>query len=183
MVDSGWVRVELPTRPVIGILHPGVMGAAVGSALKPVAGAVIWAAAGRSITTSKRAELADLVGVPDLAELARRADLIISLCPPRAALDVAERVAAALDGRRQRPLYLDANTVSPATVREIGVLLGEGAVVDGVIVGPPAWEPGRTVLWLAGAGAPVVAGLFGGSPFEVRVVGAEVGAAALAAGP
>lgn len=183
MVDSGGVSVALPTRPVIGILHPGVMGAAVGSALKPVAGAVIWAAAGRSITTSRRAELADLVGVPDLAELARRSDLIISLCPPRAAVDVAEQVAAALDGRRQRPLYLDANTVGPATVREIGVLLGEGTVVDGVIVGPPAWEPGRTVLWLAGAGAPVVAGLFGGSPFEVRVVGAEVGAAALAAGP
>ena len=57
---------ELPARPVIGILHPGVMGASVGSALKPVAGAVIWAAAGRSVTTSKRAEIADLVGVPDL---------------------------------------------------------------------------------------------------------------------
>jgi hypothetical protein len=72
------------TAPVIGILHPGAMGAAVGNALKPVAGAVIWAAAGRSLTTSKRAETADLVGVPDVAELARRADVVISVCPPDA---------------------------------------------------------------------------------------------------
>src|SRR5207342_1365369 len=48
------------------------------AALKPAAGAVIWAAAGRSLTTSKRAETADLVGVPDVAELARRSDVIIS---------------------------------------------------------------------------------------------------------
>ncbi len=60
---------SLPARPVIGVLHPGVMGAALGSALKPVAGAVIWAAAGRSVTTSKRAEIAELIGVlPDFEE-------------------------------------------------------------------------------------------------------------------
>lgn len=64
MVDNAGMseRPPLPSRPVIGVLHPGAMGASVGSALKPVAGAVIWAAAGRSITTSKRAEIADLVG-------------------------------------------------------------------------------------------------------------------------
>lgn len=167
----------LPPRPVIGILHPGVMGASVGSALKPVAGAVIWAAAGRSITTSKRAEIADLVGVPDLAELAARADVIVSVCPPHAARDVADQVAAALVGRSDRPLYVDANAVSPATVQGIGELLGPDGVVDGAIIGPPAWEPGRTVLWLSGAAAPVVAGLFRGSPFEARVLGAELGPA------
>lgn len=167
----------LPPRPVIGVLHPGVMGAAVGSALKPVAGAVVWAAAGRSITTSKRAEIADLVGVPDLAELAARAHVIVSVCPPHAARDVAEQVAAALAGRADRPLYVDANAVSPATVHGIGDLLGADRVVDGSIIGPPAWEPGRTVLWLSGAAAPAVAGLFAGSPFTARVLGPELGAA------
>src|SRR6187551_178743 len=106
---------ELPSRPVVGVLHPGAMGAAVGSALKARAAAVIWAAAGRSITTSRRAELADLVGVADLTDLARRADVIISVCPPHAARDVAEQVAAALQGRPQRPIYVDANAVSPQT--------------------------------------------------------------------
>lgn len=168
---------DLPTRPVIGILHPGAMGAAVGSALKPVAGAVIWAAAGRSVTTSKRAETADLVGVPDLAAVARRADVIVSVCPPDAATSVAEQVAAALAGTGRRPLYMDANAVSPATVDAIAALLGADRVVDGAIIGPPAWEPGHTVLWLAGAAAPTIAALFAGSPFAARVLGPQLGAA------
>jgi Domain of unknown function (DUF1932) len=153
------------------------MGAALGAALKPVAGAVIWAAAGRSNTTSKRAELADLVGVPDLPALAARSDVIVSICPPHAAVEVAVQVAAALGDRPDRPLYVDANAVSPDTVRRIGEILGAEHVVDGAVIGPPAWERGHTVLLLAGAGAGEVAGLFTGSPFEATVLGPELGAA------
>jgi 3-hydroxyisobutyrate dehydrogenase-like beta-hydroxyacid dehydrogenase len=167
----------LPNRPVVGILHPGAMGAALGSALKARAGTVIWAAAGRSDATAKRAELADLVAVPDVAELARRAHVIVSICPPHAARAVAEEVAAALDGRPEAPLYVDANAVAPETVRGIGALLGDARVVDGAVIGRPAWEPGRTVLWLSGEAAPAVAGLFAGSPFTARVLGPGLGAA------
>lgn len=167
----------LPSRPVVGILHPGAMGAALGSALKPVAGAVVWAAAGRSQQTSKRAELADLIGVPDVAELARRSDVVVSICPPHAAVDVAEQVAAAVAGRPVPPVYVDANAVSPQTVRRIGELFGPDRVVDGAVIGPPAWERGRSVLWLSGAGAQAVAGLFDGSPFEARVLHGGLGAA------
>jgi 3-hydroxyisobutyrate dehydrogenase-like beta-hydroxyacid dehydrogenase len=169
--------VTLPPRPVIGILHPGVMGAAVGSALKRVAGAVVWAAAGRSVTTSKRAEIADLVGVPDVAELARRSHVIISICPPHAARDVAREVADALGDRPDRPLYVDANAVSPATVGAIAGLLGAEHVVDGSVIGPPAWERGTTVLWLSGSRAPEVAALFAQSPFDARVLGPDLGTA------
>src|SRR4051794_3449995 len=100
---------DVPARPVVGILHPGAMGAALGSALKARAGAVIWADAGRSHATAKRAELADLQAVPDVAELARRAHVIVSICPPHAARDTAAEVAAALGDRAARPLYVDAN--------------------------------------------------------------------------
>jgi hypothetical protein len=177
--DDGHVdeHAGLPPRPVIGVLHPGAMGAALGAALKPVAGAVIWAAAGRSNATSKRAELADLVGVPDLAALARRSDVIVSICPPHVAVDVAEQVAAALGDRPDRPLYVDANAVSPATVQRIGTILGSGHVVDGAVIGPPAWERGRTVLSLSGAAAGGVAALFEASPFEARVLGPDLGSA------
>jgi hypothetical protein len=165
--------------PVVGVLHPGAMGAAIGSALKPAAGAVIWAEAGRTHATAKRAELADLIAVPDVAALATRCRLIISICPPHAALDVAEQVAAELDDVDQadRPLYLDANAVSPGTVRRIAELLGTEHVVDGAVIGPPAWERGQSVLWLAGRHADAVAGLFSGSPFDARVLGAELGPA------
>jgi len=170
---------RLGSRPVVGILHPGAMGAALGSALKPTAGVVIWADGGRSDATAKRAELADLIAVPDVAALARRADLIISICPPHVALELAEQVAAALADREPDswPLYLDANAVAPATVRRIGELLGADRVVDGAVIGPPAWERGQSVLWLAGRGAGEVVDLFAGSPFDARVLGAELGSA------
>jgi 3-hydroxyisobutyrate dehydrogenase-like beta-hydroxyacid dehydrogenase len=142
---------------------------------------VVWAAAGRSRATSKRAELADLVGVPDVAALARRCDVIVSVCPPDAARAVAGEVAAALAAAPERtggpPVYVDANAVSPATVRAVGSLLGADSVVDGAIIGPPAWEPGRTVLWLSGPAAAEVAALFAGSPFTARVLGPELGTA------
>lgn len=176
--DSGVLDdLLLPPRPVIGVLHPGAMGAALGSSLKGVAGAVIWAAAGRSDRTSKRAELADLVGVPDVAELVRRSHVVISICPPHAARDVAGQVADALTGRADRQIYVEANAVAPQTVRDIGDLLGPDRVVDATVIGPPAWEPGRTVLWLSGAAAGTVAELFAGSPFAPRVLGTDLGAA------
>ena len=163
----------LRSRPVVGVLHPGAMGAALGAALKRVAGEVLWADAGRSHATAKRAELADLVAVPDVPQLVSRSDLVISICPPHAALDVAKQVAAV-----NRPvLYLDANAVAPATVREIGELLGVEHVVDGGIIGPPAWERGDTVLWLSGRSAQTVAGLFAASPFDARLLGRELGQA------
>ncbi|MFP5069862.1 DUF1932 domain-containing protein [Pseudonocardia nantongensis] len=170
----------LPSRPVIGILHPGAMGAALGSALKTRAGAVIWADAGRSHATAKRAELADLIAVPDVAELARRAHVIVSICPPHAAREVAEQVAAGAAGRPDPPLYVDANAVAPDTVREIAALLGPDRVCDAAVIGPPAWERGTTVLWLSGPGADAVADLLEGSAFEARVLGtgaADVGTA------
>jgi hypothetical protein len=153
------------------------MGAAVGAALKPVAGQVIWAASGRSDRTAKRAELADLVAVPDLGELVARSDLVVSICPPDAALSVARQVhqAAGVGGRPVA--YLDANAVAPATMAAIGELLGPRRVIDGAIIGPPAWGRGQTVLWLAGEQADAVAGLFADSPFAAQVLPGDLGAA------
>lgn len=166
----------LPDRPVIGILHPGAMGAAVAAALRPVA-TVLWAAAGRSNATARRAADAGAEAVTDVADLARRADVVVAVCPPDAALDVAREVAAALDGRPGRPLYVDANAVAPATVRAVGDLLGEDTVVDGAVVGPPPRGPGTTTLWLSGRRADEVAALFAGSPFDAPVLGPDLGAA------
>lgn len=168
---------ELPERPVVGILHPGVMGAALGSALKARAGAVIWADAGRSDATAKRAELADLIAVPDTAELARRSDVIVSICPPHAARAVAEEVAAVVAAVPVPPVYVEANAVAPTTVTGIGELLGPATVVDGAVIGPPAWKPGTTVLWLAGVHAQAIADLFADTPFDARVLGTQLGAA------
>src|SRR6478672_6747002 len=152
------------------------MGAALGAALKPVAGQVIWAAAGRSDATGKRAELADLVAVPDVAELVARSDLVISICPPHAALDVAREVQAAARGGRP-VVYLDANAVAPSTVATIADVIGRERVIDGAVIGAPAWQRADTVLWLAGEPAKEVAALFASSPFDARVLPGDLGSA------
>jgi 3-hydroxyisobutyrate dehydrogenase-like beta-hydroxyacid dehydrogenase len=151
------------------------MGASIGAALKARAGQVIWAAAGRSYETSKRAELADLVAVRDVAELVRCADVVISICPPAAARDLAAEVASF--GRPA--LYVDANAVAVETVTQIERMFGTNRTVDAAIIGPPAWRAGSTVLWVAGEQADTLAELFGGSAVEARVLGKQLGSASV----
>ncbi|MCX6467097.1 MAG: hypothetical protein NTW05_26445 [Pseudonocardiales bacterium] len=45
-------------------------------------------------------------------------------------------MCAALGDQPDRPLYLDANAVAPATVEAIAALLGPGHVVDGNALPP-----------------------------------------------
>ena len=156
------------TGTVIGLLRPGEMGSAVGEALRNAGHAVLWASEGRSDETAARA--AGFEDVVNAGELARRSDVILSVCPPHAALEVARSVAA-FEG-----VYVDANAVSPATAREVGGAVA-GSFVDGGIIGPPPREPGSTRLYLAGTDAETVAGLFVGTALDARVLGGEPGTA------
>jgi 3-hydroxyisobutyrate dehydrogenase-like beta-hydroxyacid dehydrogenase len=154
----------------VGLLHPGEMGSAVGATLRSAGHSVFWASAGRSPDTAARAESADLLDAKTTDELRHRSELILSICPPHAALDVARSVAG-FDG-----LYVDANAVSPATAREIAAGV-DGSFVDAGIVGPPPREAGSTRLYLSGRDAEKVADLFSGTALEPRVISDEPGAA------
>jgi len=125
------------TETTIGLLHPGEMGAAVGKCLASAGHRVLWDPEGRSAATKERAEAAGLTEVA-LAEIIARSDVIMSVCPPHAALDVA-RLVAGFGG-----LYLDANAVAPGTAREVAAIAeaGGASYVDGGIVGPPRWRRG-----------------------------------------
>jgi len=151
----------------IGVLHPGEMGAAVGAALRAAEQTVVWASAGRSAATAKRAEEAGLEDVGTLEELGRRSDVVVALCPPHAAVAVARAFP------RFAGVYVDANAVSPATSHTIAGLVGR--CVDGGIVGPPPRRPGTTRLYVSGADAPFVADLFAGTIVDTRVVSANLG--------
>ena len=141
---------------VVGLLHPGEMGAVVGAC---VDGDVIWASEGRS--EASRARAASFRDVGTLAALVNGADFILSICPPHAAADVA-RACAGFTG-----VYVDANAISPQRAREVAAL--QPRFVDGGIVGGPPAEPGTT-LYLSGVDAAAVAALFVGSPLATRVV-------------
>jgi 3-hydroxyisobutyrate dehydrogenase-like beta-hydroxyacid dehydrogenase len=155
---------------IVGLLHPGEMGAAVGGCLADGSHQVLWVPEGRSAATAARAEAAGLTAADEgLNELVRRADVLASICPPHAAIDVARQVAeAGFAG-----IFVDANAISPATAREVAAIVeaGGAAYVDGGIIGPPPTAPGRTRLYLCGARAGEVRCLFEGTAVDARVVG------------
>jgi 3-hydroxyisobutyrate dehydrogenase-like beta-hydroxyacid dehydrogenase len=155
----------------IGILHPGEMGAALGRQLRGRGHDVLWAARGRSAETAARAETARLRDVGTVERLARKSELILSVCPPHAAGDVA-RSLAGFGGT-----FVDANAVSPATVRAVAAAAGASRFVDGGIIGSPPVEPGATRLYLSGQNAAEVAALFDGTLVDARVLSGEIGAA------
>src|SRR5205823_4213288 len=79
----------------IGLLHPGEMGASVGRAARATGHRVLWASHGRGPDTAARAAGAGLEDAGTLHALASASDVILSVCPPHAAVDVAPAFAAA----------------------------------------------------------------------------------------
>ena len=156
--------------PIVGLLHPGEMGSAVGAELRRRGVPVIWASAGRSDATARRAADGRLEDAGTLDELVRQSDVILSICPPHAAADVARSVAG-FDG-----VFVDANAIAPATMRAIADTVGRRCV-DGGIIGPPPGARTQTHLYLSGHGAQAVAALFEGTAVVARVLSDEVGAA------
>ena len=144
---------------IVGLLHPGEMGASVGRVLQSNGHEVVWASEGRSDATRERAQTFREVGT--VRELADQAEVILSICPPHAALDVA-RAVEGFDG-----VYVDANAISPMRAQEVAAI--QPRFVDGGIVGGPPDDPGTT-LYLSGTGAASVAVLFVGSNLQPRVV-------------
>jgi 3-hydroxyisobutyrate dehydrogenase-like beta-hydroxyacid dehydrogenase len=159
----------------IGVLHPGEMGASVAAALQAAGHRVSWASAGRSAQTAERAARIRLEDVVTLQQLAADCSVIVSVCPPHAAEEVAGQVLAC----GFRGLYLDANAIAPQRVIGIAERMTAAGVtfVDGSIIGPPAWQPGTTWLHLSGQGAARMAESFAGSPMQTVVLGEEPGAA------
>jgi 3-hydroxyisobutyrate dehydrogenase-like beta-hydroxyacid dehydrogenase len=141
---------------VVGLLHPGEMGAVVGACVE---GDVIWVAEGRSDVT--RARAAGFRDAGSIAALVGEADVILSICPPHAAVEIA-RACSGFNG-----IYVDANAISPQRAQELAAL--QPRFVDGGIVGGPPTEPGTT-LYLSGDEAASVAALFTGSRLATRVV-------------
>src|SRR3954451_5882060 len=152
----------------VGILHPGAMGGAVGAALIARGVDVVWASEGRSSATRDRAHAGGLRDVGTLTDVVGESDVVVGICPPHAAVEVAEAVAAGgFTG-----VYVDANAVAPATaVRIASIVSGCGATfVDGDIIGGPPRPGGPTRLYPSGAEASSVAKTLSGPALESVVL-------------
>jgi 3-hydroxyisobutyrate dehydrogenase-like beta-hydroxyacid dehydrogenase len=162
---------------IIGLLHPGMMGAAIGSRLVEAGHRVRWCPDGRSAATAARADAAGLLAVRPLAELLRGSDVVLSVCPPAFADDVADEVAA----HGYPGLFVEANAINPARTTAVAArLCAVGAtVVDGAIIGPPPVGDRTARLYLSGPESAVdtVYGLFAGGPAEPRRVDTRIGSA------
>jgi 3-hydroxyisobutyrate dehydrogenase-like beta-hydroxyacid dehydrogenase len=160
---------------VIGLLHPGEMGAAVGAAARLNGARVLWASAGRGEATCARAAAAGLEDVVTVERLVAESSLILSICPPAAAADVGRAVASL----GFRGVYVDANAVAPDTTVAVGDIVSAGGAqfVDGGLIGPPPHGPGTTRLYLSGLGAADVAARFAQGPLTAIALDHRIGAA------
>ena len=94
----------------IGLLNPGAMGVSVGASVKAGGHRVLWASEDRGAATRARAVEHGLEDVGTVGELCAASDIILSVCPPAAAEDVAHAVAATAFPNPR-------GTTSPATIR------------------------------------------------------------------
>ena len=149
----------------IGIIHPGAMGVSIAAAARNSGNQVFWASEGRSQDTRERAMKYQLEDAGTVSRLCAECSIILSICPPHAAEDVAKQVlAAGFQGS-----FVDANAVAPQRVTRIGETMEQAGIafVDGEIIGGPAWKPG-TVLYLAGPRAAEIAACFTAGPSDSR---------------
>jgi len=141
---------------IVGLLHPGEMGSALGGALVARGHEILWASEGRSEATAARA--AAFVDAGTVGDVCSRAEVILSVVPPHAAVDVARSL------RGFGGIVVDANAIAPATAAEVGASVPR--FVDGGIVGSPA----APRLYLSGEEAPAVAALFEGTSVATEIV-------------
>jgi 3-hydroxyisobutyrate dehydrogenase-like beta-hydroxyacid dehydrogenase len=159
----------------IGILHPGEMGISVAASAANNGNQIYWASKGRSHQTRARAEKYHLIEINSFAAFCQICEVIISICPPHAAEEIAQSVKEA----GFRGLYLDANAISPQRVIKIGRMLEKNGIhiVDGGIIGGPAWTPKETWLYLSGEYAHAIASCFSAGPLETNIIGNGIGKA------
>jgi putative dehydrogenase len=164
-------------KPIVAIVAPGNMGAAVAKRLTDNGVEVLTTLEGRSAASKQRASDAGMTAVP-MQDLAR-ANFLLSILPPAGALAFAEQAVTTLRYAQDQVVFVDCNAVSPRTAQQIGsVISPTGALfIDAGIVGQPP-QPGAQGprFYAAGAHAERLLELtdYG---LDVRVLAGPIGAA------
>jgi 3-hydroxyisobutyrate dehydrogenase-like beta-hydroxyacid dehydrogenase len=163
------------SHKTVALLHPGNMGSTIGAAAATSGARVVWASEQRSNVSRERAKQAGLIDVESLANAVRESEVVLSVCPPHAAVEIAESVAR----QSFKGIYVDANAISRATAVQVGEVVGRtgASFVDGGIIGAPVKKAGTTRLYLSGTRAPEIAELFSASMLAAKAIGPEPGAA------
>jgi putative dehydrogenase len=164
-------------HPLVAVIAPGMMGAAVGKRLVDHGLKVLTSLKGRSAETSARAKSAGMLAASEEEIVA--ADFILSILPPGDAVALAQRFAPALSASNSKPVYVDCNAVSPRTAERIAAVIapsGSPFVDAGIIGAPPKGNDAGPRFYASGPAAPRFAALkeYG---LDVRVLGGPMNAA------
>ena len=163
--------------PIVAVIAPGMMGAAVGKRLVDNGVKVLTSLKGRSAETATRAKAAGMAAAGD--EEIAASDFILSILPPGDAVALAERFQPALKVSNAKPVYVDCNAVNPKTVDRVAAVIAptDCPFVDSGIIGSPP-KPGDAGprFYASGPAAPRFATLrqYG---LDVRVLDGAMSAA------
>jgi putative dehydrogenase len=163
--------------PVVAVIAPGMMGAAVGKRLVDNGIKVLTSLKGRSSETAARAKAAGMATATD--EEIAATDFILSILPPGDALSFAERFVPALTASNAKPVFVECNAINPKTVERVAAVIAPTSCpfVDAGIIGQPP-KPGDAGprFYASGPSAPRFAKLrdYG---LDVRVLGGAMSAA------
>ena len=127
--------------PVVAVIAPGAMGAAVGKRLLDSGVKVLTSLEGRSEETKARAKAVGMAAAGD--EEIAASDFILSILPPGDALSLAEHFVPALKASNAKLVYVDCNAINPKTVERVAAAIaptGSPFVDAGIIGSPP--KPG-----------------------------------------
>ena len=166
-------------QTTVAIIAMGEMGAGIAKRLTSRGVCMRTSLNGRSESSARRAAEAGVQVFEDDRALMDGADFVLSVVPPAAARSLAERLAPALKAVARKPVYVDCNAVSPATVADVAAILAPSLCpfADCGILGfPPKGDDAGPRIYLSGPAAQQVAALskFG---LDLRVLDDKIGSA------
>jgi putative dehydrogenase len=163
--------------PVVAVVAPGNMGAAVARRLTEHGVKVLTTLAGRADASVSRAAAAGMTDVP--LDRLTGAEIVLSILPPAHALSFAEQMAPLLLAAERKPVFVDCNAVSPQTARQIGAVVAAAGApfIDASIIGL-APQPGQpSPHFYASGGSAARLQVLGQYGLDIRVLDEPVGAA------
>ena len=161
--------------PRVLVLHPGEMGAAVAERLLANDLSVGWISEQRSAQTIERAKMAGITDFGSMPDALNQVDLVISVCPPHGAVDLANEVC----GHGFKGIYLDANAIAPQTSEQIAQIVAQSGArfLDGGIIGPPPSGQRKSRLYLSGPDAKDLAPVLNNGPLTCIALPGDIGSA------
>ena len=162
----------------VAILSPGDMGHAVGALLREHELRVVTCLDGRSGRTQVLSDKAGIIDVPDLDEMVRQSDVVLSITVSEVVPSLCQRMAGAIRSTGSTTLFAECNAIAPNLAREMESLIvgAGGRFVDASIIGHPPREGSSPRFYTSGPHASEFAELreFG---LDVRPIGPDTGRA------